>query len=122
MRGTLGVKSEHPTQGIRPRRYSVYVIGLNRAVLAKRRFLAENPQYNPNKPCVYVGMTSKTPEERFQCHKAGIKACKFVLDYGEYLKPRHYRKLNPMTYDEAVAMERELARRLRKRGYAVWQK
>jgi hypothetical protein len=67
-------------------------------------------------------MTALSPEERFVCHQQGIKACKFVRDYGEYLKPRHNRKLNPMTYAEAHAMERELARRLRKRGYAVWQK
>ncbi len=104
------------------KRYSVYVIGLNRAVLAKRRFFAENPQYNPIKPCVYVGMTGRTPLERFIQHKQGIKACKYVREYGECLKPRLYRRFNPMTYSDAQAMERELARRLRNRGYAVWQK
>lgn len=103
------------------RRFNVYVVGLDRQVLRNRRFSAENPQYNPAKPCVYVGMTALSPKERFACHKRGYKACKYVRDYGLYLKPRHYRKLNPMTYEEAVAMERELARRLRNRGYAVWQ-
>lgn len=104
------------------KRFSVYVVGLNRAVLNDKRFTEENPQHNPIKPCVYVGMTGLTPQERFQRHKSGKQACKFVLRYGEYLKPRLYRRFNPMTYEEAVAMERELARRLRKRGYAVWQR
>ena len=104
------------------KKHNVYVIGLNRAVLNDPKFLEANPQYNPVKPCVYVGMTGLTPEERFARHKKGIQACKYVRDYGEYLKPRHYKKLNPMTFEEALAMERELAKRLRKRGYAVWQK
>ena len=69
-----------------PKRFSVYVIGLNRAVLRVPRFVRENPQHNPTKPCVYVGMTAHTPEGRFLCHKRGIKACKLVRDFGEYLK------------------------------------
>jgi hypothetical protein len=105
-----------------PKSYSVYVIGLNRAVLTSRRFMRENPQYNPIKPCVYVGMTALTPKERFLRHKNGIRACKFVRLYGECLKPRLYERFNPMTRDEAQTMECELARRLRNRGYAVWQK
>lgn len=109
-------------QPYNPKRFNVYVIGLNRAVLRVPKFVRENPKYNPTKPCVYVGMTALSPQERFLNHRRGIKACKFVRDYGEYLKPRHYRRLNPMTYVEAQAMEREIARRLRNKGYAVWQK
>jgi predicted GIY-YIG superfamily endonuclease len=98
------------------------VIGLHKLVLKERKFAAANPQYNPAKPCVYVGMTGLTPRQRFLNHRLGIKGCKFVRNYGLYLRPGLYEHYNPMTYDEACAMERELARLLRKRGYAVWQK
>jgi hypothetical protein len=105
-----------------PKRFNVYVIGLARDVLNERKFVEANPQFNLRKPCVYVGMTGLTPSVRFLRHRSGIQACRFVRLYGECLKPRLYRRFNPMTYVEAQAMERELARRLRNRGYAVWQK
>src|SRR5262245_60938121 len=95
------------------RTHSVYVVGLDKRVLNERKFLAANPQHNPEKPCVYVGLTGLDPRQRFQNHKSGIKACKFVRKYGLYLKPRLYKRFNPMTYENACAMERELARRLR---------
>jgi hypothetical protein len=72
-------------------------------------------------PCVYVGMTGRTPEERFQQHKAGYKAARFVHKFGIRLKPRQYQAYNPMTAAEAKYMEVEKARRLRNRGYGVWQ-
>ena len=104
------------------KRFSVYVIGLHKLVLKERKFLAANPQYNPARPCVYVGMTGLSPRQRFLNHRLGIKGCKYVKKYGMYLRPSLYEQFNPMTYADACAMERELARRLRKRGYAVWQK
>ena len=103
------------------RRYNIYVIELEKGVLNEKKFRQANPGYIDGKPCVYVGMTVRTPEERFAQHKRGYKAAKFVRKYGLYLKPRLYRKFNPMTYDEAKFMEVEKARRLRKRGYGVWQ-
>jgi len=33
-----------------------------------------------------------------------------------------FQKYNPMTYEEAREMEVNLAKDLRRRGYAVWQK
>jgi predicted GIY-YIG superfamily endonuclease len=58
---------------------------------------------------VYVGLTGKTPEERFAQHKAGIKAGKkFVFRYGVQLLPHLYEHLNPMTLYEARAMEARL--------------
>lgn len=103
------------------KRFNVYVVGLNKNVLRERRFCDANPQYNPIKPCVYVGMTGLEPHLRFLRHKKGIQACRLVRKYGECLKRRLYTRFNPMTYVNACAMERELARRLRNRGYAVWQ-
>ena len=101
--------------------YSVYVIELDKAILSSRKFRAKNPNYVTGKPCVYVGKTVRTPEERFQQHKRGYRAARFVKRFGIRLKPRLFAKYNPMTRKQADEMEPELARRLRKRGYAVWQ-
>ena len=102
--------------------HSVYVIELSKVVLKNRRFSDANPQYDPIKPCVYVGMTGITPEERFQQYKNRYKASKYVKKYGVKLRLRLYEEYNPMGYEEAAGMERILAERLRKKGYTVWQK
>ena len=53
--------------------HHVYVVLLDPAVAKIRKIRAANSQRDPKKPCVYVGMTGLTPEERFSNHKAGIK-------------------------------------------------
>ena len=56
-------------------------------------------------------------------NKRGPLFSRKVKKYGLRLKPRLYRTHNPMeNKEEAMAMEIEKARRLRKRGYGVWQK
>ncbi len=60
-----------------------------------------NPQYDIGKPCVYVGMTGLSPDERFDKHKAGIRANRFVREYGLHLLPQIYECFNPMPYDAA---------------------
>jgi predicted GIY-YIG superfamily endonuclease len=103
-------------------RFNVYVVELEPAVLTHRRFREANPQHIPDKACLYVGMTSLNPEERFKNHKSGIKAAAYVKRYGKWLRRRLYERLNPMSYEDAKGMEVALAERLRGRGYAVWQK
>ena len=68
----------------------------------------------------YVGMTGLTPEARFENHKKGLKAAGIVKRCGQRLVPKLYAHLNPMSYAEAVAMERTLAEELRARGYQVF--
>lgn len=68
----------------------------------------------------YVGMTGLTPEQRFQNHKSGIKAAGVVRRFGERLVPKLYAHLNPMAFEEAVAMEVRLADQLRARGFQVF--
>lgn len=102
--------------------HNVYVVALDKAVLSEQRFLAANPEYKPGKPCLYVGMTGLDPDVRFANHKRGYKASKYVEKYGKYLRRKLYEKYNPMTHDQAVEWEQEFARRLRKKGNAVWQK
>jgi hypothetical protein len=97
------------------------VVELDPAVLNLARFRRANPQRDILKPCVYVGMTGLTPEERFAKHKAGIRANRYVQKYGLRLLPRLYAYANPMPYEAAREMEVELAIALRGEGYAVWQ-
>ena len=102
---------------------NLYVIGLDKAVLEVPRFKRENPGYRQGKPCVYVGITSLEPEERFRQHKAGVKAGRgYVTKYGLYLMPRKYQHRNPVSSTEAEEKERDLAESLRRKGYGVWQR
>jgi len=53
-------------------RYRVYVIELSKKVFTENtKFRTANPQFNGVLQCLYVGMTSKTPAERFKQHKTG---------------------------------------------------
>lgn len=110
-----------PARNAQQRSHSIYVIELDKAVLQIKRFREANPGYREGMPCVYVGMTCRTPEERFRQHISGYKAARFAHRFGIRLKPRQYRAFNPMTAAEAKYMEVEKARRLRNRGYGVWQ-
>ena len=102
--------------------HNVYVVELDPAVLKVRVFSARNPDHREGMPCVYVGMTGLPPGERFQNHKAGIKANRFVRDFGKRLLPELFDCFNPMPYEAAQQMEVELADELRAKGYGVWQR
>jgi|ERR1017187_8397810 predicted GIY-YIG superfamily endonuclease len=99
--------------------HNVYVVLLDPAVGRLRKVRAENPQRDPKKPCVYVGMTGLTPEERFANHKAGRKDAYVVKRYGLRLLPELFTHLNPMPFEAAVRMEIDLAEDLRRAGYTV---
>jgi len=98
---------------------SVYVVLLDPAVGKICAVRAANLNRDRKKPCVYVGMTGLTPEERFANHKAGTKAAPVVKRYGTGLLPELYEHLNPMPYEAAARMEMDLAEDLRRAGYTV---
>jgi predicted GIY-YIG superfamily endonuclease len=108
--------------------YHVYVIELSKKVWSEnKKFRDANPQFNGVLECLYVGMTSKTPKERFAQHKSGYKSkkgykisSKLVEKYGLYLRPSLYVDKNPLTKSEAISMEKQLALELRRKRYAVW--
>ncbi len=100
---------------------NVYVVELDKAVLNERKFVKENPNHDPKKACLYVGMTVLSPDKRFENHKKRYKHSNIVRKYGRWLRRRMYEKYNPMTYEEAQRMEKELAKKLRAKGHAVWQ-
>ena len=104
-----------------PETSSVYVIRLEAAVLKNRRFRVANPDYVKGSPCVYVGATGLSPEQRFENHKSGHKANWYAQKFGESLLPDLFAHLNPMTHQRALATEITLADELRQEGFAVWQ-
>lgn len=107
--------------------YYVYIIELDRAFANTPKVKKANPNANSGKPCIYVGSSSKTPEERFYEHTSekrnerGPLFSRVVFRYGIRLRPRLYQRYNPMsTREEAETKERELTAKYKKRGYTVW--
>jgi len=99
--------------------HSVYVVLLDKAVAGHRSVLRMNPGRDPGMLCVYVGMTGLPVEERFANHQAGYKSAWTVKKYGVRLMPELYAYLNPMPYEEAARMEKDLTEDLRRQGYTV---
>ena len=109
--------------------YRVYVIELSKKVFSENtKFRAANPQFNGVLQCLYVGMTSKTPKERFEQHKTGYRNKKgyklssnIVQKYGMYLRPSLYNHIAPLSSRaDALKIEEYLALELRRKRYAVW--
>lgn len=110
-------------------KYRIYVIELSKRVFNENvKFRNANPQFNGVLQCLYVGMTSKTPKERFDQHKTGHRNGKghklssnIVEKYGMYLRPSLYNQLEPCnTRAEALKLEKKVALELRRKKYAVW--
>ena len=109
--------------------YRVYVVELSKRVFTDNtKFRLANPQFNGVLECLYVGMTSKTPKERFEQHKTGYVNKKghklssnIVEKYGLYLRPSLYNHIDPLpTRHQALQVEKWLALELRRKRYAVW--
>jgi hypothetical protein len=99
--------------------HSVYVILLKPEAARVRRVQRENPRRDPAKPCVYVGMTGLPVGERFENHRGGKQSAWIVKRFGVKLLPQLFAHLNPMPFEAAAVMERELAEDLRAQGYTV---
>jgi hypothetical protein len=88
-------------------------------VLQHSSILRLNPNRDPAKLCVYVGMTGLAVQDRFQNHKTGQKSAWVVKKYGLRLIPELCEYLNPMPFEAAAQMEKDLAEDLRADGYTV---
>lgn len=109
--------------------YQIYVIELRKSVFTEnRKFREANPQFDGVSECLYVGMTSKTPKERFEEHKKRKTSQKgkslasaIVFTYGSFLRPSLYQHLpRYKSREEALKAEQELAVSLKRKRYAVW--
>lgn len=105
--------------------HNLYVVELSAEVLEDRKYhrklVSNNPYLDPDKPCLYVGRSGLTPEERFKNHLNGNKAARIVKKHGKNLLPQLYSHFNPMPYDLAKALEPASAEDLRKKGHGAWQ-
>lgn len=85
--------------------YNIYVVELKKRVFSEnRKFREANPQFNGVLECLYVGMTSKTPKERFLQHKTGYRnkkgyklSASIVEKYGSYLRPSLYNHIDSIS-------------------------
>lgn len=109
--------------------YRIYIVELSKRIYTENyKFRAANPQFNGVLECLYVGMTSKTANQRFTQHKTGYRTKKghkissnVVEKYGLYLRPSLYNHIDPfLTRAEALMAEEQIALELRREGYAVW--
>lgn len=99
--------------------HNVYVILLGDAVTKHPSVVRLNPEREPSRTCVYVGMTGLPVDHRFENHKNGYKSAWVVRKYGVRLMPELYEHLNLMPFEAAAQMEIELAEDLRTEGYTV---
>ena len=64
-------------------------------------------------------MTGLPVEQRFENHKNGLKSAWVVRKYGLRLMPELFGFLNPMPFEAAAQMEKDLDEDLRADGYTV---
>ena len=109
--------------------HCVYVVELDKEVLNSKKFIKVNKGYKKDKPCVYVGMTSYTPDKRFEHHKNRHKnkegydtSSLFPREFGIGVIKDLCDPPKSLTFYEAKELEIERAKELREKGWGVWQK
>lgn len=108
--------------GLKDLHHKVYVILLDSEVLTKeKKFRERNPDCVPGWPCLYVGSTGLSREERFANHKEGYKGNKYVKKYGLRLAMEFVENSDSMSWKQAKSEEESLAKSLSLMGYPVWQ-
>ena len=95
----------HKRRGVQNRVYIALLEGVNK----------KRPGY-----ALYVGRTTREPEARFQQHKDGYKASKYVKKYGVRLLPELFEHLNPMSNAESIELEVSIAEALKEAGVPTY--
>ena len=99
----------------------IYVVELDPAAGADPVFAKDNLHLLEGMPCLYVGSTSQTAEERFGQHLSGVSAARIVALWGRKLRYDLMPAQKPIKRERALMLERSLARDLRRQGFAVSQ-
>jgi len=95
------------TTGMRGARHKLYVVLLKDSRTAGR---------TAGRWGLYVGETSLDPDFRFDQHKTGYKASRYVNRFGVRLLPQLFQHFNPLRRWEAVELEPVLAEAFRAAG------
>ncbi len=90
--------------------YTIYIVNL-----------VDDPAPDPSPgKWVYVGETSKTPEERFDEHKNGIRANKDVREHGRDLNYDLMKRIPQVRFkQDSKWLEADTGEKMRSRGYVV---
>jgi len=99
----------------------IYVIELDSAAADDPVFAKNNPHLVTGMTCLYVGSSSLTAEERMGQHLRGVNAANIVLNFGRKLRYDLMPDQRPVPRELALTLERGLARKLRREGFAVSQ-
>ena len=99
----------------------IYVIELDSAAADDPVFAKDNPHWAKGMTCLCVGSSSLTAEERFGQHLTGVNAANIVLNFGRKLRYDLMPEQRPIPRERALTLERGLARKLRREGFAVSQ-
>ena len=99
----------------------IYVVQLDSAAGDNPVFAKDNPHWVQGMTCLYVGSSSLTAEERFGQHLTGVNAAAVVLNFGKKLRYDLMPDQHPVPRELALTLERCLARKLRREGFAVSQ-
>jgi hypothetical protein len=98
------------------------VVLLKESVLNSRKFMQANPHYVLGKPCVYVGVTYLSAQERFEQHMKGVHSARIVRKFGDQLIQAECRLTKPISRAHALKREARRTAELRELGWAVWSK
>ena len=110
-------------------KFYVYIGQLRKEFALSDIAKKKNKNPDPNKHGLYVGSTSKEPEKRWKEHlnrlpnENGKKNWSNVAaNWGEnYIHWKKFEDLNPLkTRSDAEMLEKELAFKFSKKGYATW--
>jgi hypothetical protein len=99
--------------------HSVYVVLLDEYVGTLPQMRRRNPERDPSKPCMYVGLTPLRVGRRFDFRGATPKTEWRIHIYGVRLMPELYEDLNPMTPERALQTARKMADDLRAKGFGI---
>ena len=110
-------------------KFHVYIGQLRKEFALSDIAKKKNKNPDPNKYGLYVGSTGKTPRQRWEEHlnripnKKGEKNWSDIAaDWGEnYIHWKKFEDFNPLqTRSDAERLEKELAIKFSKKGYATW--
>lgn len=101
------------------RHYRVYVVLLDESVARLPQMRVRNPDRDPSKPYVYVGLTSLPLNRRFNFRKATPDHEWRLHRFGVRLMPELCDSMRPMPCDQALQAAKIRADDLRAKGFGV---